>query len=145
MDVLIEITRLLHSWTRWLVVIVALVTLVIAVIGALQKLPFKPSGERWLRIFTIVISIQWAIGILNLIALGSQTGFGVRHYWEHFFATTLAVGVASMARRIYERRQLNDSARHWATVGVVVIVAILVVIGIAALPTGIQWRFYVPA
>lgn len=134
-----DIIRLLHSLVRWAVLLVALVGLVYFVIGWLQSRPYDSLAKRLMRGFSMVISVQWLIGLILLIILGSQTGFGVRHYWEHLVTMTIAVAVSNVPTML-RRRELTDKQRYLVNVGVIIAVTVLVVVGIMALPEGIRWR-----
>ncbi|GAB4528148.1 MAG: hypothetical protein OHK0046_46650 [Anaerolineae bacterium] len=144
MDAILDILRFLHSWMRWLVLIAAVVVILFSAMGMNQNRPFEAYGVRIMRIFAIVISLQWLIGLIFLIAWGAETGFGVRYYWEHLFTMTLAVGLASATRPLYKRMNLGDRGRYRANIIVVLVVLLLIIGGIAVLPDGIQWRFYTP-
>ena len=135
-----DILRFLHSWVRWIVVVIALIDLVYFAIGWLQSRNYDQIARRMMMAFSMSISIQWLIGLIYLIALGSETGFGVRFYWEHAVTMTIAVFVANVPS-ILRRRPLTDKQRYLVNVGSIIAVIILVIIGISALPEAIRWRF----
>lgn len=139
-----DILRFLHSGVRWLVLLVALVDLVYFTLGWLQARNYDQTARRLMSAFGGVISLQWAIGVIFLIVLGEQTGFGVRHYWEHLTVMTFAVFVANVPN-ILRRRELNDKQRYLVNLGSIVAVIVLIVIGISLLPEAIRWRFFLPA
>ncbi|MEO8392213.1 MAG: hypothetical protein ABI700_04395 [Chloroflexota bacterium] len=135
-----DILRFLHTWIRWIVVVIALIDLVYFAIGWLQARAYDQMARRMMLAFSMSISIQWLVGLIYLIALGSVTGFGVRFYWEHAVAMTIAVFVANVPS-ILRRRPLTDKQRFLVNVGSIIAVIILVIIGISALPEAIRWRF----
>ncbi len=139
-----DILRFLHSWVRWLVVLVALIDLVYFAIGWLQGRNYDQLARRLMSIFGMVISIQWLIGVVFLIVLGGQTGFGVRHYWEHLTVMTIAVFVANVPNML-RRRQLADKQRYLVNLITIIAVIVLVIVGISLLPEAICWRFFLPA
>jgi hypothetical protein len=140
MEVVMDVLRYLHSWTRWVVVGIALFTVVYFAIRLAARSEFDVLSARLMTAFTGLISLQWLIGIIFLIVLGSETGFGVRHYWEHLVAMTVAVFVASLHFR-WRKLTLAPAARYGRLLGLIAATMVLVVIGIAALPPAIQWRF----
>ncbi len=140
MEVVIEVLRYLHSWTRWLVVGIAVVTVVYFAVRLATRGEYDILSARLMTAFSGLISLQWLIGIVFLVTLGSMTGFGIRHYWEHLVTMTIAVGVASMHFR-WRRLELAPSARYGRLLGVIAGTILLLIIGIATLPPAIQWRF----
>lgn len=135
-----DVLRLLHSWVRWLVVAVALVNLVYFVVFWLRNRRYDETARRFMSAFAGLISVQWLLGVILLVVLGSQTGFGIRHYWEHLTMMTLAVFVANVPAML-RRRELTDSQRYRANVVTILVVIVFVIVGIAALPEPIRWRF----
>ncbi|PJF25834.1 MAG: hypothetical protein CUN53_10760, partial [Phototrophicales bacterium] len=117
MEVVIEVLRYLHSWTRWLVVGIAVVAVVYFAVRLATRGNFDILSARLMTAFTGLISLQWLIGIVLLVVLGSMTGFGVRHYWEHLVTMTVAVGVASLHFR-WRRLELAPTARYGRLLGV---------------------------
>lgn len=140
MEGVIEVLRYLHSWTRWLVVGIAVATVVYFAVRLATRGDFDILSARLMTAFTGLISLQWLIGIVFLVTLGSMTGFGIRHYWEHLITMTVAVGVASMHFR-WRKRELTPAARYGRLLGLIAATILLVIVGIATLPAPIQWRF----
>ncbi len=143
METIMLISRLLHSWTRWIFLVVAVVALVIFVLGLIQKRPWTQNASRLLNAYSSILSLQWVFGLVLLIAYGSLTNFSQRHLWEHLFVQTLAVVVAN-AHHGWRRRELSDAVR-WRNGLIVIVVSLLLgLVGVFALPVAIQWRFFVP-
>lgn len=131
--------RLIHSWNRWLVLIVALVGMIYFARGWFMAKPWTKFGQTLLTIFSSLVGLQWIVGIVLLVILGSATGFGVRHYWEHLVIQTVALGVAHMHMG-WRKRDLADKTRYQRGFLLIVGVLLLIVVGIMVLPSGIQWR-----
>lgn len=140
---MLDVIRFLHSWTRWLVLLIALTDLAYFAVAYFRQRPYTALARRLASLFSIAISIQWVLGLILLIVLGSQTGFGVRHYWEHLVVMTLAV-VASNVPAMLRRRTLPDQRRYLAAFISIVVVFALVFVGITLLPDAIRWRFFTP-
>jgi hypothetical protein len=143
MENMMVIGRVLHSWTRWVFVVIAIVALVMFILGLLQNRAWDKRANTLLNIYSSVLSLQWLFGLILLISWGSIIGFNQRHFWEHLTIQTLAVIVAN-AHHGWRRRSLPDSARWRNGLLVIVISMILIVAGILLLPIDIQWRFYTP-
>jgi hypothetical protein len=135
----VEIIRFLHSWARWLVVIAAVVALVMMLLGLIQRRSYGPSDRRVMSIFSSLFGVQWLLGVIMLITLGAQTGFGVRHYWEHLVVQTVALIVAHLHMRW---KKADGTTPFRNNLILLIVVVALVVVGILSLPQGIQWRFY---
>jgi FtsH-binding integral membrane protein len=136
---MIDIVQFLHSWTRWIVIVVSIVALVYLVLRLNRD--WDAMAARLMSAFSSLVGLQWALGLVLLIVRGSQTGFNVRHYWEHLFMMTLALIVAH-GHYMWRRRELTSRARYTRNLATIIVALILVVIGIMALPEGIRWRLY---
>lgn len=135
-----DIIRFLHSWVRWLVVLAAVLNLAYFAVYWLRASSYGANARRLMSLFAGLISLQWLLGVLLLVVLGGQTGFGIRHYWEHLTMMTLAVFVANVPT-ILRRRQLTDRQRYLANIISILVVIVLVIVGISLLPEPIRWRF----
>ena len=122
----------LHSAVRWLVVLITLALLVKLVLGLVGGGPFDSLARGLTRAFSISIGIQWLVGIVLFLVLGS---FDVRYRWEHAVIMTVAVALAGMTNRW---KNAPDPQRYRMTLLMVVIVLALVYVGVALLPQG--WR-----
>jgi hypothetical protein len=147
MDTWLEVLRWLHSWTRWLALLVIVVALVYFARGLLQKRAWSAQAAQVLGAFSGVIGIQWLIGIVFLISVFVMRGdFGVRQHWEHAFAQTVAIAIAE-SHRSWRKRDWPDAIR-WRN-GLLLMLGVLgvVILGIFAIsplinnPNG-AWRFY---
>lgn len=136
-----SLLRFAHSWTRWLVLIAAAAAVVYLIVTLLQRRGWVRPGPTLMAAFSGLIGLQWVIGLIFLVVMGAQTGFGVRHYWEHLTTMTLAL-VTAHGHYMLRRRQMPDARRQVIYLTLVVITLLLVIGGIIVLPEGIQWRFY---
>jgi hypothetical protein len=141
MEVIVDVLRYLHSWTRWLVVGIAVVAVVYFAVRLVRRGDFDILSSRLMTAFSGLVSLQWLIGIILLVSLGSMTGFGIRYYWEHLVVMTIAVFVSSLPFR-WRRVELASRARYGRLLGAIGATILLVIIGIATLPPVIQWRFF---
>jgi hypothetical protein len=137
------IARVLHSWTRWAFLIVAIAALVMFILGLIQKRAWDKRANTLLNVYSSVLSLQWLFGVILLVSWGSIIGFNQRHFWEHLTVQTIAVIVAN-AHHGWRRRELPDAARWRNGLLVIVISLALIMVGIMLLPVDIQWRFYTP-
>lgn len=139
-----EVVRFLHAWVRWLVIIIAVLNFAYLFIGWLRARPFNGTARRLMTWFSSLVGAQWLIGLLLLILLGTQSGFGVEYYWQHALAMTFAVIVAHL-HYSFRRRNLSDAVQYRNSVIILLAVFALVLVGIMLLPDGIRWRLYLPS
>jgi len=132
---LIPIIRYLHSIVRWVVVVITIVALLKLVAGVVQGGAFDALTQRLMMAFAMGITLQWVVGLVLLLSMGSLTGFGVRHFWEHAGLMTVAVALAHMHNRW---KAAPAATRYRASLAIVVVVLLLVFAGVALLPQG--WR-----
>jgi hypothetical protein len=144
MQSLIPIFQLLHSWTRWIFLVVAVVAIAYFVLGLAQRKPWVRQGQSLLSVFSGLVGLQWVLGLVLFLLYQVPSGFDIRHQWEHLAAMTVVLGVAHV-HYAWRRREMAD-ARRWRN-GLLLMVGVLVliVVGISVLPAAIQWRFYIPA
>lgn len=138
-----DILRILHSWVRWIVILIALIDLIYFALGWLQSRSYTQLARRLMSAFSMAISLQWLIGLIFLIVLGSRTSFSTMP-WGHVGVMTLAVFVSNVPNML-RRRQLGDKQRFLVNLITLIVVLVLVFIGISMLPQGMQWRFYTGA
>jgi hypothetical protein len=120
----------LHSGIRWLLVVVTVITLGKLIIGVVQKRAYDDVAVRLMRAFTIVIDLQWLVGLILFLVLDS---FKVGFRWEHALTMTIAVAVAHVSMRW---RKSPDAIRYRNDLIVVIAVLMIVFIGVARLPQG---------
>lgn len=143
METAMLIARVLHSWTRWIFLVVAVIALVMFILGLIQKRPWNTRAMSLLNAYGSVLSLQWLFGLGLLISWGSIIGFNQRHFWEHLTVQTIAMFVAN-AHHGWRRRELPDATR-WRNGLIAIVVSLaLIIVGITLLPVDIQWRFFTP-
>lgn len=135
-----EILRFAHSWNRWMLVLIVAISLVYFAYGWSQGKAWTKRGQTLLSIFSSLVGLQWLLGLGLLIAYGSVTGFGVRHYWEHLTMQTIALAVAHL-HVSWRKKEYGDLTRYKRGILLVAGVLLIIVIGIMVLPAGMQWRF----
>ena len=115
----------LHSGVRWLVVLITIVALVKLVLGIVQKQSYDKLTQRIMLAFSGLVSLQWLLGIILLIALGTYNSGQI---WSHAGTLTIAVAVSHLHNRW---KKSEDSVRYRMSLLLVIAVLVLVVIGVA--------------
>jgi hypothetical protein len=142
-----EITLVLHSLLRWLVLVCAAVALFQAYSGWFGKKSWSDSDRRWNVMFAHSMTLQFVIGLLLYAVLSPITTQGVfpsfgaamkdriLRFWgvEHIFAMTVALALAHIGNA-RARKALTDEAKHKAA-------AIFFTIAILLVLASIPWSF----
>ena len=129
----------LHSYFRWIVVLVGLFMVIKYAIGWLQKGKFSSLDKRLSKVFPILMDIQVTIGIILLVWAGSAGAGFPRQRLEHGFTLIIAAVVAHMLTRW----EASPAPRRFRNRLLVVLATfILIFLGVYVLPGGIgRWAF----
>ena len=129
----------LHSYFRWIVVLVGLFMIVKYAYGWLGKGKFSSLDKRLSKIFPVLMDIQVTLGIILLVWDGlAGTGFP-RQRLEHAFTLIIATGAAHMLRRW---ESVTAPKRFRKRLFVVLATFILIFLGVFLLPGGVVlWTF----
>lgn len=123
----------LHSHNRHLVFVTAAVALLLAVVAFLRKQPLG-SAARWsARIYSIVLTLQFLIGLVVLVGRWGDFAEGLRYRLEHAVIMLVAVALTHMTGRF---AKLPPPIATRNTLLTIVASIILVVLGIWILPQG---------
>lgn len=122
----------LHSGVRWLVVLVTIIALVKLILGMVQKSSYDSLAKRLMMVFSGLITIQWALGLILLLVMGI---FNSGAIWGHAGVMTVAVAISHMHNRW---KKSDDATRYQRGLMIVVAVLVLVIIGVALIG---GWRF----
>src|SRR6478672_13610737 len=101
------ITLTLHSWLRWLVLVMGLIAVLRAVTGTIRRRPWTPGDDRAGFFFTMLLDLQVLIGLLLYAWLSPVTrealrdigaamkSNGLRFFAvEHVFGMIIALALA---------------------------------------------------
>lgn len=121
----------LHAWTRWLVVLVGVAALVKLLLGLFGNAEYDSLTSRLMMIFSMLLSLQWVIGLVFFIVFGVFT----RYQWEHLVVMTVAVALSHMHNRW---KNADSRTRYRNGLILLIVVLVLIGVGVALLPQG--WR-----
>ncbi len=128
-----EIVLTIHSWVRWLLVLVGLIAFIKFLIGWLRKSSFQPMDRGLMSGFVGLMDLQLLLGLILFIWGWIAAETLVRFRAEHAFTMILAVALAHMSRRW---RDADDNTRFRSYALIILGIFILVFAGIAVLPQG---------
>lgn len=111
------LTLIVHSWLRWIVVIVGVVVVIKFCLGWLGNQDWKPLDTRLAALFPMLIDIQLLLGlllyfVLSPITTGALGNFGaamsnpIQRFYavEHIFMMLIAVVVAHIGSALVKKR-----------------------------------------
>ena len=118
-----ELFLYLHSWLRWLVLILLIIVSVKAIFGLIQKGAFTNTDDKLSLVTVSIIHLQLLFGIILYVFLSPITkaafsNFGgamkddILRFWaiEHIFVMLLSVAIAQIGR-IMIKRGKTDKAK----------------------------------
>jgi hypothetical protein len=117
----------IHSYVRWVVLILGVLAFFRAITGAAGGRPWTPRDERLGRVFAGVFNLQFLLGLLLYVALsplpraafgdfGAAMGDRLLRFWavEHIFGMVVATALVHIGQA-RARRARADAARHRTT------------------------------
>jgi hypothetical protein len=132
-----------HSWLRWVVLILAVLVVVRAVMGRSRQTPWTAADEHAGKWFVASLDLQMLLGLLLYVALSPATAeafndFGAAmrisplRFWavEHLVGMVIAVALAHIGR-VRVRRATDPKARHTTAL---VFTAISLVVMVLSIP-----------
>ncbi len=126
----------IHSWVRWIVVLVALVAVVKFAMGWVRQANAAKADRTLMSVFSGLVDLQVALGIILLLISGN---FALAQI-EHAITMIVAAVVAHVPMRWRNR---TDTQVLRNNLIVVVVVGLLIVAGVASLP-GNRWFLRLP-
>jgi uncharacterized membrane protein YphA (DoxX/SURF4 family) len=123
-----------HSWLRWLILLIAVVAAVKFLVGWLSKSAFQGMDRGLMAGFSGLMDLQATLGVILLLGGGfSGTGFPL-YRLAHGLIMILAAVVAHMSARW---RNSDDITRFRNNLFLIFGSLLLVLIGISILPGGL--------
>ena len=136
-----SLTLVLHSWWRWVVLVLVLVATWRGIIGNRQARAWTDSDRRVNMFTTIALDVQMLLGLLLYLFLSPFTveafkdfGAAMRtpglRYWavEHL-ATMVAAVIVAHVGNVMARKGASDGARHLRSAIFFGIVVLLLLFG----------------
>jgi hypothetical protein len=104
-DVAMQVIQTIHGHSKWIVAAIALVLVVKFLLGLIQKGKPQNLDLTLARVFAIVMTLQFVMGVINLVAkLTGVSGAMYRQAWEHAFTGTIIVGLSHMVGPMLRKR-----------------------------------------
>lgn len=135
-----DVVLLVHSWLRWLVLVVGVGVVVRGWWGWMRARPWSPQDERLGRLFPVLVDVQALLGAILFFFLSPDTspvltqggmalGTERVQFWllEHAGPMAAALILAHVGQA-FIRRSSHDMAKHrWAAIvfGLALIIILL--------------------
>lgn len=126
-----DLVLVLHSYVRWLVVVVAVIAAVKFLMGWLQKQKPAAMDRGLMSAFSGLVDLQVLLGVVLLVGSGVYSMQRI----EHTFTMVVVALVAHLPMRWRKADSPNVFRNNFLVIGAVVL---LVIAGIASLP-GNRW------
>lgn len=109
-----ELALVLHSWVRWLAILGGILTVVTSLSASAD-----PKANRWAKIFTITLDVQFLLGLVLLLTSTAFENMGetMRDATARFYAVEhptmmiIAIALAHMGRVFARKAATPASAR----------------------------------
>lgn len=115
-----------HSGLRYLVLLIGVIAAVYALVGMMRKTPVDKAGLTLVRVWTVVLDIQFLLGIITLIALIAAGRFQPQLI-GHLILMVAAIAVAHMGA--VKLKKADPAARGWGLMLATTLVPLLVIVG----------------
>lgn len=119
----------LHSWVRWVVVVVGIAAVVVPLL-AIARPPLLPTVRTVLMAYVVVVTLQVLLGVVLWVGQGRWDGDNAFFSFIHPLAMVVGTGVAHTGLARARRAEGAGLARN-AAIFAVVSLAIIT----AAVPT----------
>ena len=129
MDTLLAI----HSFVRWIIILVAVIVIIKFAIGWAANSLFKAMDRGLTSAFSGLMDLQVTLGLIYLIWNGIMASGFPTYRIEHGVTMIIAAAVAHLPSRF---KKLNDKLRFQYSLLAILGSLILVAIGISFLPNG---------
>ena len=129
----------IHSWLRWVVMLVAIIAIVKYAIGLARKQSFDKMANGLMRGYSGLLDLQGTVGLVYLLISGfSGVGFPMQRF-EHMGAMILAMVVGHLPARL---KADSDGVRYRNALLAVIGSLVLIAAGVASLGGGAtRWEF----
>jgi hypothetical protein len=131
----------IHSWVRWIILLVGIIALVKHLTGFLTSAAYDRASRGLAAAYAGLMDLNVLVGLIQIVAFWGRYsaiagGFPLPQV-EHLVTMILATGAAHMATAW---RSLDGRQRYRNALLALVVSLILIVIGISTL-TGNRWIF----
>lgn len=127
-----SIVLFLHSWLRWIILVVAVAALVKHAIGLIQKQPYDKAARGLMAAFSGSMDLQVLVGLILIVLIGGPQ----RMHFEHL-GTMIVAAVVAHLPAVWKKKA--DSVRYRNNILVIIGALLLIVAGI--MPLGNRWFF----
>jgi hypothetical protein len=115
-----------HSGLRYLVLLLGVLAALYALVGMMRKRPVDNAGMTLLRVWTVLLDIQFLLGVLTLIALIMEGRF-TGQLIGHLVLMVAAIAVAHLGA--IKLKKADPATRSYGAMLATSLIPLLVIIG----------------
>lgn len=128
MDTIIDISLVIHSINRWIIVLIGVIAAIKFLLGWLRKTTYRPIDRGLMSGYTGLLDLQLLLGIILLL------GGGLAQYRvEHAVTMIIAIALAHLSR---VWRDKGDSIKFRNNFFAIILGLLLIFAGVSILPKG---------
>ena len=132
-----DLLATIHSHDRWIIFLLGIVAFVLCLAAFLGKRALSKSALLSVRLYTLMMTFQFVIGIVQLIGRWDDAGIMLRHRLEHAFCMLLALTVLHM-RGKWSKGSAVGTARNMMLVVLTSIILVVLGITVVSMPKGVN-------
>ncbi len=109
-----DVLHVFHAHNRFLISVLALACVLKLIVNLLRKKEYGRSDAMLVRLYSVVLTIQFVVGILLLYNVGTMAAWDMsqlRLQLEHATTQLIAVGLSHAAVGVYRKTNGNRSTR----------------------------------
>ncbi len=134
-----DFIQTIHGLWRWVFGILAVVVVVKYALGWLTSAKFTALDQKLAGWFAWAMTIQWVLGLLNLVIKIMGGAFNSRVHIEHLTIGTIALALSHMTNMFRKR---GDRARFLGSLILILLALALGVMNVARVRGG--WFYSLP-
>lgn len=120
-----QLVETLHGLWRWVLAITAIVAIVKLALGLFRSAEFSETDRRVAFYYAMAVTVQWALGAINLVGEIGAGAFNPRLHMEHLVTGTVATALAHMPPMFKKRASRARFVGSLALIVVSLLVAVL--------------------
>ncbi|CAN5565735.1 hypothetical protein BH10BAC6_BH10BAC6_10080 [soil metagenome] len=132
-----DILTTIHSHDRWIIFLLGAAAFVFCLAAFLAKKALSRTALLVVRLYTLMMTFQFVIGVVQLIGRWDDAGVMLRHRLEHAFCMLLALTVLHM-RGKWSKGTPVGTSRNMMLVVLTSIILVVLGITVVTMPKGVN-------
>lgn len=132
-----DLLTTIHSHDRWIIFLLGAAAFIVSLAAFLGKRALSKAALLTIRIYALMMTLQFVIGLVQLIGRWDDAGVMLRHRLEHAFCMLLALAVLHM-RGKWSKGPDVVTARNMMLVVLTSIILVVLGITVVSMPKGVN-------